>query len=271
MLRQVRWEQKQFWRNPPAAVFTFVFPLIFLFIFSALFGDDRATDVPGSPKFVQLYVPAIVAFGVISACYTNVAFTLSVRREEGILKRKRGTPLSVTDYMGGLIGSVIIVAIILTFITIAAGVVVFGITLPHFGARLPALIVTLLAGAFCFSAWGIAIATFVPNQDAAPAIINVILFPLLFISGTFARVKPDTFIDRVAQIFPVYYLNKAAEWVFREDTPMSAWRPKYLAVLLAWGVAGVAIAAYRFRWEPSNPEGARTSRRRRRSAATVAG
>ena len=88
ILQQVKWEQKQFWRNPPAAVFTFVFPLMFLLIFSSLYGDDRI-DQLGGIKFVQQYVPAIVAFGLISACYTNLAFTLSLRRSQGILKRNQ--------------------------------------------------------------------------------------------------------------------------------------------------------------------------------------
>ena len=103
VLQQVKWEQKQFWRNPPAAVFTFVFPLMFLLIFSSLYSSDRIAQL-GNIKFVQQYVPAIVAFGLISACYTNLAFTLSLRRAQGILKRKRGTPLTVFTYMGWAVG-----------------------------------------------------------------------------------------------------------------------------------------------------------------------
>jgi ABC-2 type transport system permease protein len=270
MLRQVRWEQKQFWRNPPAAVFTFVFPLIFLFMLSALFGDERVDDLPGSPKFVQVFVPAIIAFGVISACYTNVAFTLCLRRETGILKRKRGTPLSARAYIGGIIGSVVIVALILTVITIVSGITIFGITFPKTGERLPTLAVVLLVGAFCFSAWGIVVSTLASNQEAAPAIINVILFPLLFMSGTFARVKPNSAIDRVAQLFPIWHFNKACEWIFRQDTSGAAWRPRYLLAMLAWGVAGVALAIVRFRWEPSEAEPAAARRRGRRRARSAA-
>jgi ABC-2 type transport system permease protein len=269
LLRQIRWEQKQFWRNPPAAVFTFVFPLIFLFMLSMLFGDDTVDDVPGNPKFVQVFVPAIVAFGVISACYTNVAFTLSVRRETGILKRKRGTPLPAASYIGGIIGSVIVVAAILSAITVVSGITVFDITFPKVGERLPTLVVVLVVGAFCFSAWGIVVSTVIPNQEAAPAIINVILFPLLFISGTFARVRPGSTVDHVAQLFPVWHFNKACERIFREDTPGAAWRPRYLLALLAWGVAGVVIAVARFRWEPTEAAAGATTSRRRGRRTTV--
>ena len=82
ILRQARWEQRQFFRNVPAAVFTVVFPLLFLVLLGVLFKDDTVDDVAGEPRFVQLFVPAIVAYGVISACYTALAFTLTVRREE---------------------------------------------------------------------------------------------------------------------------------------------------------------------------------------------
>jgi ABC-2 type transport system permease protein len=123
-------------------------------------------------------------------------------------------------------------------------------------------------GAACFSAWGLAISSLIPNQEAAPAIINVVLFPLLFISGTFARVRPDSFVDRVAQVFPVWHFNRAAEWVFSERANDGAWRPRYLLALAAWTALGLVIGVTRFRWEPHSADGARTRRTRRRRAVT---
>jgi ABC-2 type transport system permease protein len=270
LLRQIRWEQRQFFRNVPAAVFTVVFPLIFLVLLSALFKDDRVDDVAGNPKFVQLFVPSIVAYGVISACYTGLAFTLTVRREEGILKRKRGTPLRLRDYIGGMIGSSLIVSALLSAVTLAIGIIAFGVTFPHWVQRMPALLVVLLLGATCACTWGIAISALIPNQEAAPAIINVLLFPLLFISGTFARVPPGSFIDHLAQIFPVWHFNRASEWVFSEQATGGAWRPRYLLALAAWTAVGAAIGAARFRWEPRSSEG-RSSRRHRRPATVTPG
>jgi ABC-2 type transport system permease protein len=269
IFRQVRWEQRQFFRNVPAAVFTVAFPLIFLVLLSALFKDERVDDVAGNPKFVQLFVPSIVAYGVISACYTGLAFTLTVRREDGILKRKRGTPLRLRDYIAGMIGSSLIVSALLSAVTLAIGIIAFGVTFPDWVERLPALLVVLLIGATCASAWGIAISALIPNQEAAPAIINVLLFHLLFISGTFARVPPDSVVDRIAQIFPVWHFNRAIEWVFSEQATGGAWRPRYLLALVGWTVAGVAIGAARFRWEPRSAEGRRPPRRARgRTAVT---
>jgi len=161
----------------------------------------------------------------------------------------------------------VLIGLLLSVVTIVIGVVLFGVTFPDWVERLPTLGVVLLAGACCASAWGLAISALIPNQEAAPAIINVLLFPLLFISGTFARVNPDSFVDRVAQFFPVWHFNRATEWVFSEQADGGAWRPRYLLALLAWTVVGLAIGIGRFRWEPKVSEGSSRARRSRRRAA----
>ena len=203
--RQTRWEQKMFWRNPAAAAFTFAFPLLFLVIFVAINGNSTVHLASGTVKFAQYYVPAIVAFGVMSACYTNLAFALSIRRERGILKRVRGTPLPPVDYMAGVVGNVIIVSLILTALVMVMGVTVYGVTFPN---RYLGLLVTIVCGAFAFSALGVAVATIVPNEDAAPAIINFVLFPLLFISGTFGQISDTSFLSKIAVVFPVRHMIK---------------------------------------------------------------
>jgi ABC-2 type transport system permease protein len=269
VLRQVKWEQRQFWRNPPSAVFTVVFPLMFLFVLSGLFHSERVSDIPGTPKYIQVFVPGIVAYGVINACYFALGFTLCVRRDQGVLKRKRGTPLSVGPFVTGMIANSIVIAAILSVVTIVSGIVIIGIDFPQWGTRLPTLIVTLLVGAFCFSSWGIAVSTMVPNQEAATAIFNITLLPLLFISGTFARVSNGSAIAHVAALFPIWHLNKAVEMLFLPP-PVSdgaGWQPMRLLVLAGWGVAGMAIAAKRFRWEPSSADGPKPRRSRARREA----
>ena len=99
-----------FWRNPASAGFTFAFPLMFLVIFAAINGNDRVHLAHGTAKFAQYYVPAIVAFGVISACYSNLAFSISIRRDRGVLKRVRGTPLAPSSYLAGIVGNAVIVS-----------------------------------------------------------------------------------------------------------------------------------------------------------------
>jgi ABC-2 type transport system permease protein len=245
--RQARWEQKMFWRNPPAATFTFAFPLMFLVIFIAINGNDHVGLSGGNVKFAQYYVPAIVSFGIISACYTNLAFTLCVRRENGILKRTRGTPLSPVDYLAGIVGNVVVIAAILTALTIALGVIAYGVTFP---SRYLGLIVTVAVGAFCFSAMGVLVSTFVPNEDAAPAIINFLLFPLLFISGTFGTIKNTSFLGRLAAVFPVRHLLQQMVAVFNPFASGTGISAAHTLIMVAWGVGAIALSLRRFKWEP---------------------
>jgi ABC-2 type transport system permease protein len=245
--QQVGWEQKAFWRNPPAAVFTFAFPLIFLVIFMAINRNDRVVIGGGEVRFAQFYVPAIIAFGVISACYTAVAFTLCLRRELGILKRVRGTPLRPGEYLAGVFGSSLVVALVLTVLVTLLGVVFYGVTVPN---RYPAFVLTIAVGAACFVALGTAVSTLVPNEDAAPAIINAVLFPLLFISGTFGPIEDGSFIDRIAGVFPIQHFNRAIESVFDPGISGNGVRGGNLAVMVAWAVGAAAFSKLRFRWEP---------------------
>ena len=244
---QAKWEQKTFWRNPAAATFTFAFPLMFLVIFIAINGNSRISVEGGSVRFAQYYVPAIVSFGVISACYTNLAFTLCVRRENGILKRTRGTPLSPLDYLAGIVLNVVLVALILTGLTVALGIVAYGVTFP---GRYLGMAVTIAVGAFCFSALGVLVSTFVPNEDAAPAIINFLLFPLLFISGTFGTIRSTSTLGRIAAIFPVRHLLQQMVGVFDLFSAGTGIIASHTAALLGWGVVALALSLRRFRSEP---------------------
>ena len=244
---QVRWEQKTYWRNPAAAVFTFAFPLLFLVIFTAINGNDTVDIQGGSVKFAQYYVPAIVAFGLISACYTNLAFTVCIRRDNGLSKRARGTPLSPVVYLAGIVGNVIVIAVILTTLLIALGVIAYGVTFPN---RYLALLVAIVVGAFCFSALGIAVSTFVPNEDAAPAIINFILFPLLFISGTFGPVSSTSVLGKIAVVFPVRHLLQAMVGAFNPFGGGVGIVATHTLIMLAWGIGALLVSLRRFRWEP---------------------
>ena len=249
LLRQIMWEQKMFWRNPAASVFTFVFPIIFLVIFSAINSDDLVGPDEVRVKFTQYYVPAIVVFGIISACYTSVAFTLSIRRTQGILKRKRSTPLQASTYLGGMVGSALVVALLLSVVTFAIGALAYDFDFPDAATRLPKLALLIIVMAFCFTSLGSLVSTFVPNEDAAPAMINVVLFPLVFISGTFGPLNEESTLTKIAQFFPVWHSIQSMTNLLN---PLKSggldWG--YVLVLLAWGVGGTLLTRKRFRWDP---------------------
>ena len=246
--RQIGYEQRSFWRNPPAAMFTFAFPLVFLVIFIAIYSNDMILVPGGSVRFAQYFIPSIISFGIISACFSNLSITLTYRREMGLMKRVRGTPLRPSFYFGGVVGNAGLVALILTVLVIALGLTVYDVAFPD---QAVALVLTVLVGAFCFSACGVLMSTLIPNEDASPAIANFVMFPLLFISGTFLPVGLDTPLGRVSSIFPVRHLNEAMADVFSPYTDGSAISARHLGVMLAWGVGAMLLAVVRFRWEPA--------------------
>ncbi|MGF7235888.1 MAG: ABC transporter permease [Frankia sp.] len=246
---QTRYELKSFWRNPASAFFTFAFPLMFLVIFASLNSNDHI-DFLGGLKYNQYYIPAIIGYGVISSCYANVAIALSIRRDSGLLKRLRGTPLPVRDFIGGLLVSRTITAALLVAISTVFGIIVYGVTFP---GHYLALIVALVVGAATFCAIGIAVSAIVPNGDAAPAIVNFVYFPILFISGVFFPVKSDTTLSHIAGIFPVRPLIQAIFAAFDPRLahgPTHGWAWSPIGVMAIW-LAGASIFAVRhFSLEP---------------------
>jgi ABC-2 type transport system permease protein len=248
-LRQARYEMRAFWRNPAAAFFTFVFPLMFLVIFNSVFGNEefglQGRDVSAS----TFYIPAILAFSVISACYTNIAIGVSFSRDRGLLKRVRGTPLPPAAFVGGRILQAIGVTVILVVIVLAAGILAYSVDLDS--EKIPALAVTLVIGAGAFCALGLAVTAIVPNADASPAVVNASILPLLFISDIFIPTSdaPDWLRD-FASLFPVAHFASALHTIFNPFDPGSGFEAKALAVIAAWGVLGVALTLRFFSWEP---------------------
>ncbi len=240
-LRQVRYENLAFWRNPAAAFFTFVFPLLFMVIFNVLFG--------GGEDGGRFFTPALIVFSVITATFTNIAMSLTMARDEGILKRIRGTPLPAWAYLGGRILHAAGVALLLVVIVAAFGAVFYGVPVPW--AQLPALLVTLLLGAATFCALGLAVAAFVPNADAAPAVVNAAILPLLFISNVFIPLQnAPEWINVVSEIFPVRHFADAMLRIYDVNTVGAGFSNGDLAVMAIWGVIGLFVAARFFSWEP---------------------
>ncbi len=249
-LREFLFENKAFWRNPAAAFFTFAFPLMFLFLFPTIFGGDQ--EIPLNGRLISgetFYVPAIGVFAIITATYTNNAMTLTFAREEGVLKRKRGTPLPARTYMAGRILHSMFVTALLVFITVLAGKFFFDVALPT--DTLTAFITTVLVGAFAFCALGIAVTGAIPNVDAAPAVVNASILPLMFISNVFIpTANAPEWLTSVSKVFPIYHFTEAMFSSFLGIGGDNGFEWGSLGMLALWGTAGVLIAVKTFRWEP---------------------
>ncbi|MBA2545365.1 MAG: ABC transporter permease [Solirubrobacterales bacterium] len=246
-LHQFRYDQKVFWRNPASVFFTVMLPLIFLFIFATIFGNDEIED--RGVKTTTYYVPAIIALAIISASTQSLAINLTEDRERGLLKRVRGTPLPVPVFVAGRVGNSLLIALLMLVVVAVLGRLVYGVSIPT--TTIPAVLVTVAVGAFAFCCLGFAMTTIIPSEDAAPAITNALILPLYFISGIFI---PDSEIPsgvlQVADVFPIRPFFEAFFTAWDPNTTGSGLELGHLAVVAAWGVAGLVASVLFFRWEP---------------------
>ena len=205
-LHQFRYDQKVFWRNPAAVFFTVMFPLLFLFVFATFFGNHRSTSSAGSrsrPTTCRRSSP-----WRSSPRRWSASPSAHEARETGLLKRVRGTPLPACVFIAGRVGNSLVISVIMVVLIGGIGHFVYDVEIPD--GPLPALLLAVAVGAAAFSCLGFALAAFIPNEDAAPAITNAIVFPLYFLSGIFVPENeiPDGVLN-VADAFPVRALFEA--------------------------------------------------------------
>jgi ABC-2 type transport system permease protein len=247
-LHQFRYDQKTFWRNPASVFFTVMFPVMFLVLLGVIVNGETIHS-RGGIDATTYFIPGVITLAVVSATMVNLAMTLTILREGGILKRLRGTPLPSWVFIAGRIGNAIVTALLMFVLVTALGRLLFGVPVPW--SRLGALVVTLAVGSASFCALGVALTTIIPSRESAPAITNMIVFPLYFLSGVFI---PESEIPsgvlHVADAFPVRHLFDALLAGFDPTTAGAGFQLGNLAVVAAWGLAGLALAVRRFRWEP---------------------
>lgn len=242
---QFRFDQKVFWRNPPAVGFTVMLPVLFLLLLASIFGGGRIHQYRIDVD--TYYVPAILTLSLVSATMVNLSMSLTIAREDGILKRSRGTPLPPWAFIAGRVGNSIVVSVVMVALVGAIGAIVYGVSLPwsHAGE----IIVTIAVGAASFSALGIALSGMIPSADAAAPVTQLIALPLYFISGIFIpQNEIPSGILHVASAFPMRPLFQCffAAWV--PSAGSFDWG--HLAVVAAWGVAGILVALRTFGWVP---------------------
>jgi ABC-2 type transport system permease protein len=236
-------------RNPRAIVFTFAFPLILVLLFSALNGNAEIDAYGEKIRFAQFYTPAIAIFSLVTACYTTLILGLATARDQGLLKRVRGTPLPMGIYLGSWVAGAAATGI-------GAVLLLFVVTVPAFGVEitartLPAAIVTLLLGAACLASLGIAVASVVKSADQAMPVAQLTFLPISFISGIwFPLDGAPGWLVTVSHIFPLSHIVNAFGSCFVPGTTGSAFQGGDLAVIAAWTAAGLFVAVRRFRWEP---------------------
>jgi ABC-2 type transport system permease protein len=247
-LHQFRFDQRVFWRNPASVFFTVLLPIIFLLIFATIFGNDEIEEL-GGIQTTTYYVPAIITLAIVSATMQSLAISLTVDRENGILKRGRGTPLPSWVFFAGRIGNAIVISVLMLIIVVALGRLIYDVEVPW--DKLPAVLLTLLIGAAAFCSLGIALTAAIPSEDSAAPISNVAVLPLYFLSGVFI---PETEIPsgvlQFADLFPIRHFFEAFFASYDPLTTGAGLEWGHLAIVAGWGVLGLAIAIKTFRWTP---------------------
>jgi ABC-2 type transport system permease protein len=240
--RQALLEQRSFWRSAEYALFTFVFPLMILLLIGAANVGSR---LPGTDiKNTTVFVPGILAFGVIVAAYVNLGSKVAVLRHDGVLKRIRTTPLPSAAYLGGLLASTVATAVLITACTGLIGWLAFGAG-PRAGG-LPTLAGGLALGIVCFATLGLAISSVISSAEAAGLVAYATFLPIAIISGVFDPTFSGlpAWLSHAVAAFPVKPLAQVLQHAYAVR-PFPAWD---LADLALWTAAGAAFTAWRFRW-----------------------
>jgi ABC-2 type transport system permease protein len=236
---QIRYEQRAYWRNRGRGVFTFVFPLMFLVIFGSLNSGATLHD-RGGISYNTFFVPGILAYGIIATTFVNMAISTSVLRDEGILKRMQGAPLPRWAYVTARIGSTVLIVLAMTALTLALGVIAYGVDIRI--ATLPGLLVTLVLGTAAFTTLGIGVTQFIPTAESAPVFVNLTILPLTFISNIwFPTDNLPTWLQDIAKLFPIRALADGLQYAFDPRTTGAGFKGSSVLALAIWTVIGVRL------------------------------
>jgi ABC-2 type transport system permease protein len=238
--RQYRLERRMFWRNPSAAFFNFLLPLLFL-------GGGGAI-LHGNQHDENLLIPAIAGMSVMSTTFTALAYNIVFLRERGVLKRIRGTPLPASSYFGGVAGNAVTNTAMQIGIIVLAGHLLFGIGWPRDWGE---LIVFVIVGVVCFAALGVAFAHVIPNFESTAAYVNAVFLPVVFVSFfVFDSSSAPEFLRHIAEALPLKPLIDGLSGALVTGSALGS-HLDALAVIALWGAFGSYFAVRGFSWEQS--------------------
>jgi ABC-2 type transport system permease protein len=236
--RQYRLERRMFWRNPSAAFFNFLLPLLFLALFGAIFAGEEAN--------LQVIVPGIAGMAVMSTTFSALAMNITYLRESGVLKRMHGTPLPTSAYLAGIAGNAVTNTAIQVALITVAGSTVFGLDWPSDWGE---LVVFVALGVGCFASLGVALSHAIPNSESAPAYVNAVFLPMIILAGVFYDEQDAPAVLRdLAEAMPLKHLIDGLSGAMVHGEGIAD-HMVALAALCLWAAAGVVLAVRGFSWE----------------------
>jgi ABC-2 type transport system permease protein len=249
---QVVYEMRLFLRTPISAFFTLVFPVLIFVVFALLFGNEEIDYL--KINTAQYYAPSLAVFAAVSASYTQIAITTAYQRDEGILKRTRGTPLPPWIFLFGRVLASTVIAAVAIIVMLGIGVVFYGVVV--YAAAIPSLVITFFVGVAAFASLGLLVAAVSPSGSAATAFAQATLLPLAFISGVFIVPGENMpgWLEAIADFFPLSHFADAFIAGFLPGADHSQIHWGDLAYIAVWGIVGLVLAIRFFRWEASTGE-----------------
>jgi ABC-2 type transport system permease protein len=239
---ELRYQQIAFWRSRESAVFVFVFPLLLYALLGSVY-DDTIDGYPSG----DVLLAGLLGYGCANTAFAGLAITLVIRRESGLLKRIRSTPLPAPVYAAATLGSTLVVFTLQTVALIALGKLLFDAELPD---RPLSLALAVLLGAAAFAGLGLGAAGLIRSDEGASAVVNVILLPMAFLSGSFGPTNDiPGWLQAIADVLPLKHYLDVVNGIVLAD--LGFWHdPGAIAVVVLWGLGGLAVAWRRFGWEP---------------------
>ncbi|GHD24742.1 transport permease protein [Streptomyces violarus] len=257
-LRRGALEIRQFFRQRDQVVFTFAFPVVFLFLFASIFRDDvEGAGITAS----QLYVPAMMAAGIMSTSFQALGVSIAIEREEKVLRRLRGTPMPPTAYFLGKIWLVLFTGLLETVILLLIGTTFYGVALPSDAGRWFDLAWIFVLGITACALLGIAISSVPKSANSASSVVVLPFLVLQFISGVYIAIGtiPDWMLT-VGALFPLKWMCQGLRGVFLPESAQvleqaGSWELGRVAlVLAAWCVGGLVLCLLTFRWKDRREE-----------------
>jgi len=239
-------ELRRFFRNRDAVIFTFSLPTVLLVLLGSVFsGQYEGTGVSAS----QILAAGMIAAGIMSTTFVSLGIDIATDRDDGTLKRLRGTPMPPAAYFVGKVVLVAVTTLAQTVLMLTVAVLLFDLSLPDTAARWFTLVWVFVLGVISCSLLGIAMSTLAANARSASAIVQLPYLALQFISGVF--VNPISALPAglvtLASFFPVKWMAQGFRSVFLPDIMVrfeaaGAWELDRVALVLgAWCVAGLAL------------------------------
>ena len=242
LAHQLRYEQKIFWRSREAAVFIFVFPLLLYALLGSVYNDT----IEGRAA-VDVLLAGLFGYAAANTAFAGLAIVLVVRREGGLLKRLRATPLPPLTYLTAVLLSTLTTFALQSVALLALGGLVFDASMP---ANWLGFVGAIVLGVACFAGMGLAAASLIRSAEGVSAVVNVVVLPMAFLSGAFGPTRHfPAFLQAIADVLPLTYFLDIVNGVYLRGDSLFA-DPKALVIVLAWGAAGVLVAVNRFGWMP---------------------